>query len=848
MSRISIRQAQQAQITPNVVSYEYLQGEGVSNFRLYPNPGFVAYGEGNECRELLVIPSGLEIVAVIEKDIYAVTDLGNEDRETTIFTLGITSQKYINNFPYRKRFNLIDSIEKVAGTNNEVKFEPQYVNFTTPKISPPNTTLTLEIPEETEHEDEDNVWKELYVTGYVYSTNGYESYRLPGIAVTANLSFSLNELINGEATIPNAIRSLGEPEKVVLIDVGQTVTFRERINAAPTEWYNNLPIVFRGKPFLKSVRDWYVEWYGTGYLYQRGNIYAIRQIKIARFRNGIPNAPGRNYPYEHEEYAQVRITEPTAYTRNITFNQYSGETKSLSTQWKVSNLDVGLISRDFTVPATPIIDNVGIEIESSQSLLRSLDTELPRKFSDKTLTTYLLKRSEEIGELQIFAKGPEISIPSNATITHEETTDHSYLKYAGSWDNTFKQSRTRCPSWILYDVLTNEIFGIEINPEQIDIQSFYDVSVYNNELIEGKPRWAFDGILTGNGTQIVEKILDSMNAILQQNENGIWVLSQESPISSKFIIAPNNIVDSKITYRLSTSKPGIVAKFMNRLTGLEEVTPRLEITDIERTYPGQERSCAIRWANWKSFIEKNLLDSIEFTVPWNLSNNNQSVCNFYKLKLFDVVEIHDPLQSGQRTSGRVIKSTSNSITLDTPPLELFDDGIYNNGYVEYNIPNTTILKIQNVDGGIDRITINKLSYNPCDLRDNKLEFNSRDIVPVGSVWAIEHEKIKPRLHRILSISEGNGGLTFTITARPYYDGMHRHIEENTELVIPNYVWNNDCGVNVDDFHGLAENVHRNYSVKFDSIDSIRFDDWNVKMDSMMGVIDNLDNSCNLPES
>jgi hypothetical protein len=50
--------------------------------------------------------------------------------------------------------------------------------------------------------------------------------------------------------------------------------------------------------------------------------------------------------------------------------------------------------------------------------------------------------------------------------------------YKGVWDGTFVYSWTQNPVWIIYDILTNSIYGLGIPEENIDKFTFYKVAMY----------------------------------------------------------------------------------------------------------------------------------------------------------------------------------------------------------------------------------------------------------------------------------------------------------------------------------------------------------------------------------
>lgn len=59
-----------------------------------------------------------------------------------------------------------------------------------------------------------------------------------------------------------------------------------------------------------------------------------------------------------------------------------------------------------------------------------------------------------------------------------ELTEQNPQIYIGTWDGTFVYSWTQNPVWIIYDILTNQTYGLGIPEENIDKYKFYQVAQY----------------------------------------------------------------------------------------------------------------------------------------------------------------------------------------------------------------------------------------------------------------------------------------------------------------------------------------------------------------------------------
>ena len=66
---------------------------------------------------------------------------------------------------------------------------------------------------------------------------------------------------------------------------------------------------------------------------------------------------------------------------------------------------------------------------------------------------------------------------ATATLTSEQFNANPVI-YQGVWDGTFVYSWTQNPVWIIYDILTNQTYGLGIEEENIDKFMFYKVAQY----------------------------------------------------------------------------------------------------------------------------------------------------------------------------------------------------------------------------------------------------------------------------------------------------------------------------------------------------------------------------------
>ena len=517
------------------------------------------------------------------------------------------------------------------------------------------------------------------------------------------------------------------------------------------------------------------------------------------------------------------------------------ETKTETISEDTPDLHTLHVQRTSATTTPSIKVSVGTDGEHN-AWLRSFTIPLPRQFSNASTDTYTLSRAiEGDGEgaddtpIQLFGHAKAINVPSIATLGG--TRPNEFLTYSGAWDGTsFKALRCRCPAWILHDVLTSEKWGIELLATRINAQSFLEASKHCQELVGSGPRWVFDGPLQGTQTQVIEALLRLMRGWLHTGSDGRYQLRVEKPQLSDWLICPAITSRGRISYRKSLPRPAVRAAFIDRLTGVESTTAGLDTARVE-TVPWQDPAVAQRWADWETFSQQQLLDTVEFVLPWS----------HHAIAPGDLVSVHDPLHARIRAAGRVLGSGATWVQLDGPPLGYWPDLVAEAplrqqngrqvidpsewGYVSIKPIGVTI-QVQDDGGGFSTHAVTEIAWFPGGRPEqNRVYLAGSFSIPEGRpVWAI-NVSIKPTQWRVQSITEGAGGREFSVVATRWIPGMHAHIETGAPLPVTVTQWAPPCGPNLGRFRGNWDDLNERYPVAgagpFDS----------------GGTFDDLTNSC-----
>ena len=478
-----------------------------------------------------------------------------------------------------------------------------------------------------------------------------------------------------------------------------------------------------------------------------------------------------------------------------------------------------LIQRLGTTPTPRFTVSVGSD-NKHKSWLRGITATHPRTLKNLTTNAYEVSSTSdrELGSypIQLFGHAKPISIPSHATLSGERP--HQYLSYGiEEWDGTFKQSPCRCPAWILWDVLTNPRYGINLKPSAIDADSFVEASKYCNELLpDGKPRWMFDGLLSGNQSDIIADLLRLMRGWFLASSDGTFRLRVDQHRTADWIVSPCVVEDGRLDYRSANTRPAVRASYIDRETGLEALTSGLSnSTFIE--VPWQDRAVCERWAKFETYAQQNLLDTVEFVLP----------PSYWGVSVGDIVEIYDPRRAGIRASGRVTENGPSWVRLDSFPLDFFprqtadarliptprnaaiDEDLW--GYVTFRAPSDVVpsLRFQKPEGGYGKGPIFRVHFKPGFAEENRvLLYTKPSFVTERTVWAIEGVNLAPTRWRVQSVSEiGNN---YRVVATKQVDGLHDQIEKGEPLPTTPTVWKPACGTALFRFDGKWDALDLRY--------------------------------------
>ena len=382
-------------------------------------------------------------------------------------------------------------------------------------------------------------------------------------------------------------------------------------------------------------------------------------------------------------------------------------------------------------------------------------------------------------------RGIKVQIPHNATVDTSgagfNSTYIGRITYSGLFNGTLGAATwTNDPAWILYDLLRNDRYGCGIDAAHLD---FYAISQYCNETVsDGKgatePRFQLNAVLnTRKEVYTVIKELANIFRGLAFFSSGSFVIKQDKPTDSTYVISPSNVVDGFFEYNGTShkSRHTCVTVAYQSYDMLGEVQfERVEDADAVRVYGSINKEVkslgcysqgqAHRLGRWILETERYLTQTVSFSV---------SVDSGLILIPSMVISIADPLKMSSRRGGRVKSATTTVVTLDTSE-NLGSPATENSQKIMVVLP-TGIAEERTIQAF--------LGGTSSDYSEVRVEVTTpfSQAPAAGSFYAIETSTVKLEKYRIIRVTEEEDRV-HTITAVQYDPDIYGRID--TPIIAP----------------------------------------------------------------
>ena len=375
-----------------------------------------------------------------------------------------------------------------------------------------------------------------------------------------------------------------------------------------------------------------------------------------------------------------------------------------------------------------------------------------------------------------------IKVPSNY--------NHVTREYTGIWDGSFKLAPTSNPAWIMFDILTNNRYGLGeyIDAGLVDEARLYQIGRYCDQMVDDgfgnlEPRYtvnctinsraeaydlitdicsAFNGMSYWAGGQVgftIDAPSDPVMAFTSANIEGEFSYSGTS-VKDRHSIAVVTYNDPKDDYKQAVEyveDPDLIERYGVR---------KIEIQAFGCT----SRAQAHRYGRWILYTEHQQSEVCSFTAGMDAST----------LMPGSIVQIQDEHRAGKRFGGRLLSCTATSAILDDDIdftgfetglkfAVMLSDGSFVEREIATKVTRTTVI------GTTDKThTATEVTW-----------VTPLEKLPVSqAVWVISAPNLELVQARVVGVKQGVDLDKFDISVIPHNPNKYAAIEKNVMLEIP----------------------------------------------------------------
>lgn len=404
------------------------------------------------------------------------------------------------------------------------------------------------------------------------------------------------------------------------------------------------------------------------------------------------------------------------------------------------------------------------------------------------------KDHPEIPRKEYLIKGRLIKVPDNYNPTNGTYSG----EWAGSFDDELKW--TSNPAWIIYDLLTNERYGMGkygIKDSDIDIWSFYTFSKFCDERVDS----IIDGSVLSERRHMCNLYLDSerqaydyikellriYNCTINFSGGTIYISSDSSVASSTdsiMIFTNSNVSEEGFSYSSTPETHRITAATIDYLDERDNYIQKSEYVEDsigirEHGYShvkvagiGITRRGEAHRLAWHKILTRQLEQEI-IQFKTGLSGSY--------LRIGDVVDVLDNNKVSSHSGGRIVNVISaNVLELDIPASALSNVTKIS---VEVPIVSDDYSDTSDSSEINDRRSAQFKTYT-ISARNNfqvTLTENIDSAIKKGSSWIVAEnntDNIRPKKYRIKQVKEFSP-MQFEFTATEYLEDKYENIDNST---------------------------------------------------------------------
>ena len=368
-------------------------------------------------------------------------------------------------------------------------------------------------------------------------------------------------------------------------------------------------------------------------------------------------------------------------------------------------------------------------------------------------------------------RGTKIKIPHNGTVD----STNGRITYSGTFNGTLTTAThwTSDPAWILFDLLTNTIYGLgdHITESQLDKFAFYSASQYCSELVDAgngdgstEPRYSCNTVLQKreDAYNTISALSSVMRGITYWSA-GALSLSIDQPTDPSYLFNLSNVLEGGFTYSgtsLKTRSTLVSVSYFdmeNQVLDYETVEDSSAITKygrIEKKVTGfgcSSRNQARRLGRFILFEEQNSTETVSFQT---------GLAEGVIVRPGQTISISDPVRATKRRGGRISSATTTAVTVD------------DTANTDLVITNDPTLSVVLPDGSVETKNVSGISGAVISVS------SAFSVAPnANSVWILQNNSLQTTTWRVVSVTETEG--QYAIVATTYNPNKYNSIEDNT---------------------------------------------------------------------
>lgn len=363
-------------------------------------------------------------------------------------------------------------------------------------------------------------------------------------------------------------------------------------------------------------------------------------------------------------------------------------------------------------------------------------------------------------------KGIKVQVPQNY--------DPITRVYTGIWNGTFKTAWTDNPAWVLYYLLTNkeEGLGESIASAQVDKWSLYNIAQYCDQLVPDgfggfEPRYRFNYQITSreDAYRVLQACASVFRGLIYWS-SGLVYVAADQPADPVKLVTAANVIDGTFNYEGTSLKARHTVVSVTWFDPDDACKPAIEfvvdrdqvakygwrVTDVT-AFACTSRGQAHRLGKWILDTERYATETVNYIAGFDHADVMPG----------DIIEVYDANKALLRFGGRLIASSSNSITIDKA--------------ITIEAGKTYTLKVALPDGTL----ASRVLTNSAGVATVLTFTTALAATPVSAaIWGVTVSDLAPRQFRVLSVKELAAG-RFSVSATFHDPNKYARVENNVKF-------------------------------------------------------------------